>query len=175
MLQRFIFWCVHRLGKLLRNAHARMVGRLLDLPRVTAAAPMGDFSMKVGLPLFAALLAASSASAAGAPACGKYSAWQGSIESGGKQIGDSVTADFEHGSYSAHDMTIPAMAGGDIADVKCTGSTLQFTITNMHPLTTKETCSLSVQDTAKSTGSCTDQTGKKEDWSGKLQLAAKKK
>ena len=129
--------------------------------------------MKVALPLFAALLAASSANAAGGPACGKYAAWQGAIESGGKQIGDSVTADFEHGSYSAHDRTIPAMAGGDIADVKCTGSLLQFTITNMHPLTTKETCSLSIQDTAKSAGSCTDQTGKKEDWSGKLVTARK--
>jgi hypothetical protein len=126
------------------------------------------------LPLLAALLAATSASA-GAPACGKYSAWQGSIASGGKQIGDSVVADFEHGSYSAHDMTIPAMAGGDIADVKCAGSSLQFTITNMHPLTTKETCSLSVQDAAKSIGSCTDQTGKKQVWSGEMHPAPAKK
>jgi hypothetical protein len=131
--------------------------------------------MKMALPLFAALFAASSASAAGAPACGKYSAWQGSIESGGKQVGDSVSADFERGSYSAHDMTIPAMAGGDIGNVKCAGNSLQFEITNMHPLTTKETCALSVQDLAKSTGSCTDQTGKKQDWSGKLQPAATKK
>lgn len=135
----------------------------------------GNLPMRIILPWFAALLAASSASAAGAPACGKYSSWQGSIESGGKQIGDSVSADFEHGSYTAHDMTIPAMAGGDIADVKCTGNNLQFEITNMHPLTTKETCSLNVQDATKSTGSCTDQTGKKEDWSGKLQPAATKK
>jgi hypothetical protein len=131
--------------------------------------------MKAVLPLFVLLFAATSASAAGGPACGKYSSWQGSIESGGKQIGDSVTADFEHGSYSAHDMTIPAMAGGDIANVKCAGNTLQFEITNMHPLTTKETCALSAQDPAKSTGSCTDQTGKKEDWSGKLHLAPQKK
>ena len=131
--------------------------------------------MKMVLPLVVTVFAATSANAAGAPACGKYSAWQGSIMSGGKQIGDSVTADFEHGSYSAHDMTIPAMAGGDITDVKCAGNSLQFTITNMHPLTTKETCALSVQDPAKSTGSCTDQTGKKEDWSGKLQPTAAKK
>ena len=131
--------------------------------------------MKMALALFAALFAASSASAAGGPACGKYSAWRGSIESGGKQIGDSVSADFEHGSYSAHDLTIPAMAGGDIGNVKCAGNTLQFEITNMHPLPTKETCALSIQDTAKSMGSCTDQTGKKEDWSGKLRLTAQKK
>lgn len=131
--------------------------------------------MKAALPLFAALLAASCANAAGAPACGKYAAWQGSIESGGKQIGDSVTADFEHGSYSAHDMRIPAMAGGDIANVKCAGNTLQFEITNMHPVTTKETCALSVQDIAKSTGSCTDQAGTKQTWSGKLHLSAAKK
>jgi hypothetical protein len=131
--------------------------------------------MNVALPLFVALLLATSASAAGAPACGKYSVWQGSIESGGKQIGDSVSADFARGTYSAHDMTIPAMAGGDIGNVKCAGNNLQFEITNMHPLTTKETCTLSVQDPAKSTGSCTDQTGKKEDWSGKLQPAAAKK
>jgi hypothetical protein len=110
---------------------------------------MGIFPMKMALALFATLFAATSASAAGAPACGKYSAWQGSIQSGGKQIGDSVTADFEHGSYSAHDMTIPAMAGGDIGNVKCAGNNLQFEITNMHPLTTKETCSLNVQDAAK--------------------------
>jgi hypothetical protein len=136
---------------------------------------MGNFAMRVVLPLLAALLAASSASAAGGPACGKYAAWQGSIQSGGKQIGDSVAADFEHGSYSAHDMTIPAMAGGDIADVKCAGNTLQFEITNMHPLTTKETCALSIQDASKSTGSCADQTGKKEDWSGRLRLVPEKK
>jgi hypothetical protein len=131
--------------------------------------------MKMALSLLIVLLAASSASAAGAPVCGKYSAWRGSIESGGKQIGDSVSADFEHGSYSAHDMTIPAMASGDITDVKCAGNNLQFTITNMHPLTTKETCALNVQDPAKSTGSCTDQTGKKEDWSGRLRLVPEKK
>jgi hypothetical protein len=131
--------------------------------------------MKTALALITAVFAATSASAAGAPACGKYAAWQGSIESGGKQIGDSVTADFEHGSYSAHDMTIPAMAGGDIGNVRCAGNTLQFEITNMHPLTTKETCALSVQDPARSTGSCTDQTGKKEDWSGKLTPAPQKK
>ena len=131
--------------------------------------------MKMALPLVLALLAATSASAAGAPACGKYATWQGNIESGGKQIGDSVVADFARGAYTAHDMTIPAMAGGDITDVKCTGNNLQFTITNMHPLTTKETCTLSVADAAKSTGSCTDQTGKKEDWSGKLTPAAAKK
>ncbi|HEX3943867.1 MAG TPA: hypothetical protein VHW69_07255 [Rhizomicrobium sp.] len=131
--------------------------------------------MKMALSLLVVLLAASSANAAGASACGKYAAWQGSIAMGGKQTGDSVMADFEHGSYSAHDLTIPAMAGGDIGNVKCAGNTLQFEITNMHPVPTKETCTLSVQDAAKSTGSCTDQTGKKEDWSGKLQPAAKKK
>jgi hypothetical protein len=131
--------------------------------------------MRMALASILTVFAATSAGAAGAPACGKYAAWQGSIESGGRQIGDSVTADFEHGSYSAHDMTIPAMAGGDIADVKCAGNTLQFEITNMHPLTTKETCALSVQDAARSTGSCTDQTGKKEDWSGKLTPGPQKK
>jgi hypothetical protein len=93
--------------------------------------------MKMALSLFAALFAASSANAAGGPTCGKYSAWQGSIQSGGKQIADSVSADVEHGSYSAHDMTIPAMAGGDIGNVKCAGNTLQFEITNMHPLPTR--------------------------------------
>lgn len=131
--------------------------------------------MRMALPLVAVLFAASSAQAAGAPACGKYSAWQGSIESGGKQIGDSVTADFARGSYTAHDMRIPAMAGGDIANVKCGGNNLQFEITNMHPLTTKETCTLNVQDAAKSTGSCTDQAGTKETWSGKLQPSLAKK
>ena len=131
--------------------------------------------MKALMPFFAALLATASANAAGAPACGKYSAWQGSIESGGKEIGDSVTADFARGSYSAHDMRIPAMAGGDIGNVSCAGNALKFEITNMHPLTTKETCTLSVQDPSKSTGSCTDQAGTKETWSGKLTMAAAKK
>src|SRR5436305_14073781 len=133
MLQRFICWCVHGPGKLPRRGfRASLFGRYrLARPAgsCTVAAPMGIFPMKMALALFAALFAASSASAAGAPACGKYSAWQGSIESGGKQIGDSVTADFEHGSYSAHDMTIPAMAGGDIGNVKCAGNNLQFEIT----------------------------------------------
>lgn len=136
--------------------------------------PTREISMKAGWALVVALFAASSANADG-PACGKYSAWHGSIASGGKQIGDAVSADFEHGSYSAHDLRIPAMAGGDIGNVKCAGNTLQFEITNMHPLTTKETCALSVQDPAKSAGACTDQAGTKEDWSGKLTLTATKK